>query len=338
MRVAVIGGGSWGTALAALLAGSGRHAVSLWCRDPELASGISSTHENPRYLGGIRLPQDLVATADLAVALDGAELVVAVPPSHVMREVMERAAPAVSPEAILVTASKGVELGTFNTMTTVLSEVLPRHAERIGVLSGPGFAREVASQLPTAVTAAAADQHLATKVQEAFTTPLFRVYSSTDVVGVELGGAVKNVIAVAAGVSDGLGLGHSTRAALITRGLAEITRLAVHLGADARTLSGLSGLGDLVVTCTGDLSRNRSVGIRLGRGERLDEIVGSMNMVAEGVRNTRSVWDLARSVGIDMPITEQMFLMLYEGKSPRQVVGDLMTRQLRPEVDKAPGA
>jgi glycerol-3-phosphate dehydrogenase (NAD(P)+) len=218
-------------------------------------------------------------------------------------------------------------------MAMVLGEVAPAHRERVGVLSGPGFAREVANELPTAVTAAANSADVARRIQEAFTTPTFRVYTSVDTIGVELGGAIKNVIAMAAGVSDGLGLGHSTRAALITRGLAETTRLAVKLGADPRTLAGLSGLGDLVVTCTGDLSRNRAVGLRLGRGERLEDVLGSMTMVAEGVRNTRSVRDLARSVDVEMPITEQMFLLLYEGKAPIQAVGDLMTRQPRAEVE-----
>jgi glycerol-3-phosphate dehydrogenase (NAD(P)+) len=333
MRVAVLGGGSWGTALAKLLCAADRHRVTLWVRTAALAQEITDRRENAAYLPGIQLPPALRATSDLRVALEGAEMVVAVPPSHAMREVMERAAPFVPDTSVVVSASKGVEGVSFKSMSSVLVDVLPGHGEQIAVLSGPGFAREVAAELPTAVTAAAAVTEIARRVQEAFTTPWFRVYSSTDVVGVELGGAVKNIIAVAAGVSDGLGLGHSSRAALITRGLVEMTRLAVVLGADARTLAGLSGLGDLVVTCTGDLSRNRSVGLRLARGERLDDIVGSMAMVAEGVRNTRSVHELAQSIGVDMPITKQIYLLLYEGKSPRQVVGDLMTRQLKAEIE-----
>jgi glycerol-3-phosphate dehydrogenase (NAD(P)+) len=247
--------------------------------------------------------------------------------------VMQKAVGLMPSGAVIVSASKGVEQDTFKTMTEVLAEVFPGHAELIAVLSGPSFAREVANELPTAVTAAASTLAVAERVQQAFTTPTFRVYTSTDVTGVELGGAVKNVIAVAAGVSDGLELGHSTRAALITRGLVETGRLATRLGADQRTLAGLSGLGDLVVTCTGDLSRNRSVGLRLGRGEPLEAILGGMKMVAEGVRNTRSVRELASSLGIEMPITEQMFMLLYEGKAPRQVVWDLMTRQLKAEVE-----
>ncbi len=333
MRVGVVGGGGWGTALAKLLCTGDRHQVTLWVRKEELARDVAARRENGTYLPGIPLPLGLRVTADLGAALGGAELVVAVPPSHAMREVMERAAPFVPATALIVSASKGVEGVSFKSMSTVLADVLPRQSGQIAVLSGPGFAREVAAELPTAVTAAAGAADVARQVQEAFTTPWFRVYSSTDVVGVELGGAVKTIIAIAAGVSDGLGLGHSSRAALITRGLVEITRLAVSLGADPRTLAGLSGLGDLVVTCTGDLSRNRSVGLRLGRGERLEDIVGGMTMVAEGVRNTRSVHELAGSIGVDMPITEQVYLLLYEGKSPRRVVGDLMTRQLRAEVE-----
>lgn len=333
MKVGVVGGGSWGTALAKLLCYGGAHKVTLWCRDGGLAAQISARHENSRYLPGVQLPEELRATDDLGTVLAGAEMVVAVPPSHAMREVLGLAGSLVPRGAILVSASKGVEDGTFSTMSAVLAEVLPGHREGIGVLSGPGFAKEVAAGLPTAVTAAAEETEVARTIQEVFTTPTFRVYTSTDVVGVELGGAIKNVIAMAAGVSDGLGLGHSTRAALITRGLAETTRLAITFGSDPRTLAGLSGLGDLVLTCTGDLSRNRAVGLRLGRGERLEDILGGMTMVAEGVRNTRSIRELARSAGVDMPITEQMFLLLYEGKSPIQAVSDLMTRQLKAEVE-----
>jgi glycerol-3-phosphate dehydrogenase (NAD(P)+) len=331
MRVAVIGSGSWGTALAKLLC-EGGHAVTLWARSAELAGRITRARENAAYLPGIRLPQALRATSELADVLAGAEMAVVVVPSHAVREVSATAAPFLSPTAPVVSASKGVEEGSSQTMSGVLAGVLA-NPDRIVVLSGPSFAREVASNMPTAVTAAAVDPAMAQTVQRAFTTPSFRVYTSGDVVGVELGGAVKNVIALAAGVSDGLGFGHNTRAALITRGLAEISRLAVRLGADRRTLAGLSGLGDLVLTCTGDLSRNRTVGLRLGRGERLTDILAEMTMVAEGVRNTRSIRELARACGVEMPITEQMFLLLYEAKPPRQVVVDLMTRQLKAELD-----
>jgi glycerol-3-phosphate dehydrogenase (NAD(P)+) len=333
MRVAVIGGGSWGTALAKLLC-EGGHSVTLWLRDPDLAARVAASHENATYLPGIRLPESLRSTALLRETVEGAAMVVCVTPSHAVREVMQGVAPFLARDAVIVSASKGVEESTLKTMSEVLADILPAYRSGVAVLSGPSFAREVAANMPTAVTAAAADPAVAARVQQAFTTPSFRVYTSADVTGVELGGAVKNIIAVAAGVSDGLGFGHNTRGALITRGLAEISRLAVRLGADARTLAGLSGLGDLVLTCTGDLSRNRTVGLRLGRGERLQTILGDMKMVAEGVRNTRSIRDLARSLDVEMPITEQMFHLLYEGKPPRQVVVDLMTRQLKSEIDR----
>jgi glycerol-3-phosphate dehydrogenase (NAD(P)+) len=255
-------------------------------------------------------------------------------PSAGVRGLAEAVRPLLQDRPIVVTAAKGVEERTHFTMSAVLDDVLDDgHRARIAALSGPSFAREVGNGVPTAVTAAARDLGVAEAVQRVFAGERFRVYTSTDVVGVEIGGAVKNVIALAAGVSDGLGFGHNSRAALITRGLAEITRLAVRMGGDRQTLSGLSGLGDLVLTCTGDLSRNRTVGLRLGRGERLDEIVASMKEVAEGVRNTRTVRDLAQSVGVEMPITEQMYLLLYDDKSPRQVVIDLMTRGLKRETD-----
>jgi glycerol-3-phosphate dehydrogenase (NAD(P)+) len=235
---------------------------------------------------------------------------------------------------IVVSATKGVEQGTHLTMTAILAEVLgPEHAGRVAVLSGPSFAREVSVDVPTAVTAAAGDIQVAEEVQRLFNGQTFRVYTSTDVVGVEIGGAVKNVIAVAAGVSDGLGFGFNSRAALITRGLAEVSRLGLRLGAERQTLMGLAGLGDLVLTCTGDQSRNRTVGLRLGRGEKLEDIVASMKEVAEGVHNTRSVRELAASVGVEMPITEQMYELIYEKKPPRQVVSELMTRSLRREAD-----
>jgi glycerol-3-phosphate dehydrogenase (NAD(P)+) len=250
-----------------------------------------------------------------------------------MRHLGTQIRPVLAKGALVVSTSKGVEQDSHATMSDVLQAVLPEHATRVGVLSGPSFAREVAQGLPTAVTAAAGYESVATEVQRLFSGPVFRVYTSTDVVGVEIGGAVKNVIAVAAGASDGLGFGHNTRAALITRGLAEISRLAIHLGANPSTLYGLSGLGDLVLTCTGDLSRNRAVGLRLGRGEALEEIVATMSEVAEGVRNTASIHGLARSSGLDMPITAQMYGVLYEGKAPRQAVTDLMARRLRTELD-----
>jgi len=331
--VTILGAGSWGTALAVHLARLGRD-VRLWARNAELAASLESARENAVYLPGVPLPATLHATSDLHEAATDSAMVVFVSPSSTVRGLAEAVRPHLDPDAVLVTAAKGVEQDTRLTMSAVLDDVLGHHHRaRVAALSGPSFAREVGHGVPTAVTAAARDVTIAEAVQETFNGQTFRVYTSTDVIGVEIGGAVKNVIAVAAGVSDGLGFGHNSRAALITRGLAEITRLAVRLGADRQTLAGLSGLGDLVLTCTGDLSRNRTVGLRLGRGERLSDIVASMTEVAEGVRNTRSVRDLARSVAVEMPITEQMHLLLYEDKSPRQVVIDLMTRGLKREID-----
>ena len=331
--VTILGAGSWGTALAVHLARLGRD-VRLWARNAELAASLETTRENAVYLPGVSLPATLHATSDLREAATDSAMVVFVSPSSSIRGLAEAVRPHLDPDAVLVTAAKGVEQDTRLTMSAVLDDVLGHHHRaRVAALSGPSFAREVGNGVPTAVTAAARDVAIAEAVQQTFNGLTLRVYTSTDVIGVEIGGAVKNVIAVAAGVSDGLGFGHNSRAALITRGLAEITRLAVRLGADRQTLAGLSGLGDLVLTCTGDLSRNRTVGLRLGRGERLSDIVASMTEVAEGVRNTRSVRDLARSVSVEMPITEQMYLLLYEDKSPRQVVIDLMTRGLKREID-----
>jgi glycerol-3-phosphate dehydrogenase (NAD(P)+) len=331
--VSILGAGSWGTALAVHLARLG-HEISLWARNGEFASTLQTSRENTAYLPGVRFPPSLRPTGSLPDACARAEMLVFVCPSAGLRSLGDAVQSLVVGGPLFVSAAKGVEQATRLTMSAVLEQVLgDQHRPRISVLSGPSFAREVGQGEPTAVTAAAYDLTVAEAVQRVFTGQTFRVYTSTDVVGVEIGGAVKNVIALAAGVSDGLGFGHNSRAALITRGLAEITRLAVRLGADRPTLSGLAGLGDLVLTCTGDLSRNRTVGLRLGRGERLRDIVASMKEVAEGVHNTRTVRDLAHSVGVEMPITEQMYLLLYEDKPPRQVVIDLMTRGLKREAD-----
>jgi len=331
--VTILGAGSWGTALGTHLARQG-HEVALWARNPEFSAQLAAAGENAVYLPGVRFPHGLEPVAALAEACARAEMVVFVCPSSAVRSMAEATRPHLRGAPLVVSAVKGVEQETHLTMSAVLDQVLgDHHRARVAVLSGPSFAREVGRCVPTAVTAAAQDPAVAEAVQRAFAGETFRVYTSTDVAGVEIGGAVKNVIAVAAGVSDGLGFGHNTRAALITRGLAEITRLGTQLGADRQTLYGLSGLGDLVLTCTGDLSRNRTVGLRLGRGERLADIVASMKEVAEGVRNTRSVRDLARSVAVEMPITEQMYLLLYEDKPPRQAVVDLMTRGLKRETD-----
>lgn len=331
--VAVLGAGSWGTALAIHLARLG-HDVRLWARARELAADLVAKGENPGRLPGIAFPDTVRPTADLGEACAAADVVLVVCPSSAVRGVAQKVRELARGRPLMVSAAKGVEQDSRLTMTGVLEEVLGEpHRRHVAALSGPSFAREVALGVPTAVTAAAVDLAVAQAVQRVFNGPTFRVYTSTDVIGVEIGGAVKNVIALAAGVSNGLGFGHNSRAALITRGLAEITRLATRLGADGQTLAGLSGLGDLVLTCTGDQSRNRTVGLRLGRGERLEEIVRSMTEVAEGVRNTVSVRDLAHSVAVEMPIAEQMYLLLYEHKPPRQVVIDLMTRGLKRETD-----
>ena len=330
--VAILGAGSWGTALAIHLARLG-HPVDLWGRSAALADRLRDAGEHPDCHPGVSFPESLHPTADLAEAVGEAEAVVMSCPSHAMHGLAEQVRPLLNEHALIVSTAKGIEQDTHRTMSAVLETVLPDHRSRVSVLSGPSFAREVARGMPTAVTAAASDLSVAEELQHLFNGPTLRVYTSTDVVGVEIGGAVKNVIALAAGVSDGLGFGHNTRAALITRGLAEISRLAIELGANPRTLYGLSCLGDLVLTCTGDLSRNRSVGLRLGRGEKLQDIIASMSEVAEGVRNTLSVRSLSRSVGVEMPITEQMYDVLYEDKEPAKAVIDLMARRLKPELE-----
>ncbi len=331
MRIGIIGGGSFGTALAKLLADVD-HQVTLWFRDPALAKAVAEHRENRVYLPGFQLPDSVRVTHELEEGVSGQELLVAVTPSHGTREVMTQARPYIKGTPYVVSASKGIEEGSLQRMSQVLVDVLGQEfVGRVAALSGPSFACEVAAGMPTAVTAAAVNHDTAETVQAVFRGPTFRVYSSTDLIGVELGGAVKNVIAIAAGVSDGLGLGHSSRAALITRGVAETARLITKMDGDPQTVSGLSGVGDMVLTCTGDLSRNRTVGLRIGRGERLQEILDSMTMVAEGVRNSLSVHALARRLGVEMPITEQIRLMLHEDKPAHQVVGDLMSRQAKPE-------
>lgn len=328
-RVAVVGAGSWGTALANLLSTNG-HKTTLWSRGDEVAALINRKHENTVYLPGIRLSPDLVATTDLGAAVSGADLVVLVVPSYAMRGTVAAASRFLAGAAVLVSASKGIEDETCKTMFDVIAEEAGA-AERIAVLSGPSFAAEVAAGQPTVIVAAARSQVLAERVQADFASLTLRVYSSTDVVGVEIGGVVKNIMAIATGVSDGLGFGHNARAATITRGLAEITRLAVSLGARPETLAGLSGVGDLVLTCTGDLSRNRQLGIRIGRGEKVADILAGMRMVAEGVRNTKAVKTLASRQGIELPIVDVTYSVLYEGLAPEQALAKLFGRSLKPE-------
>ena len=332
VKVGVIGAGSWGTTLADLLAGKGC-AVTLWAYEKDLVERLRSSRVNDLFLPGFTLCGSLEFSSDLAQVARGKDLLLLVPPSQVLRQVLTRAVPDIAPGTLIVSASKGIENDTLQTMSAVLTDVLPEAlARRTAFLSGPSFAREVAAGMPTAVAVAAADPQVAKKVQEVFSTAAFRVYTNPDVVGVELGGALKNVIALAAGVSDGLGFGHNTRAALITRGLAEMTRIGLALGADPATFAGLAGMGDLVLTCTGDLSRNRTVGMELGRGRRLDDILAGMQMVAEGVKTTLSTYQLAQKLQVEVPITEQMYLILYGDKDPRQAVSDLMLRELKPEA------
>ena len=329
--IAIIGAGSWGTALSVALSGAG-HAVRLWAYENAVVESIRRYRQNQLFLPGVLLPETILSTDQLTEALDGATYVVTVMPSHVCRSIYEQMLPSLRPDIILVSATKGIEVEHLMRMSEVIGSVIgSQFAPRLTVLSGPSFAREVARGDPTAIVVASDDRAAAQSVQREFSSGALRLYTSDDVVGVELGGAVKNVIAIAAGVIEGLGLGHNPKAALITRGLAEMTRLACACGARSETLSGLAGMGDLVLTCTGDLSRNRGVGIELGKGRSLADIIGSMSAVAEGVNTTRATVALARLHGIEMPITRQVFRIL-EGKiSPREAIRELMERSLKNE-------
>jgi glycerol-3-phosphate dehydrogenase (NAD(P)+) len=330
-HVAVIGAGSWGTALANLLARKGIPTV-VWSYESDVAEAIERDHLNPRYLSEVRLDPGLRATTDIRRAVDGADTVISVSPSHVVRDVMSSVADRLARHALVVSASKGIEFETLKTMDAVLADVLPDEcARRATFLSGPSFALEVARGHPTAVTLASHDGAAASAAQDLFNTPYFRAYTNPDVLGVELGGALKNVIAIAAGVVHGLGYGHNTMAALITRGLAEITRLGVAMGADPLTFSGLAGMGDLILTCTGGLSRNRWVGVEIGKGRTIEEVLGEMTMVAEGVRTAHAARALAVVHGVEMPIVEEVYGMLYEGRSARTAMENLMLRSPKPE-------
>jgi glycerol-3-phosphate dehydrogenase (NAD(P)+) len=332
MKIGVIGAGSWGTTLADLLAKRG-YAVTLWAYEKDLVERMRQTHKNDNFLSGFTLDKRLSFTADLAEAAAGKDLLVLVAPSQVMRSVLEQAAPHISPDTLLVSAAKGIENNTLMLMSEVLEEVLPpEKRQQVAYISGPTFAREVAAEIPTALAVASRNQEVAREVQEIFSCKYFRLYRQDDVIGVELGGSLKNVIALGAGISDGLGYGYNTRAALITRGLVEMTRIGLAKGAREQTFYGLAGMGDLVLTCTGDLSRNRSVGLELGRGRKLPEILDGMKMVAEGVKTTLSAYQLAEKLGVEAPIIEQMYLMLNKDKDPRLAVGDLMKRDLRAEA------
>jgi glycerol-3-phosphate dehydrogenase (NAD(P)+) len=299
-----------------------------------LVERMRETRKNDLFLSGFTLDEKLTFTADLAEAVAGRELVVLVSPSQVMRSVVQLAAPHLSPDTLLVSAAKGIENNTLMLMSEILEEVLPpEKRRRVAFLSGPTFAREVAAEMPTALTVASEDQAVAREAQKIFSCKYFRLYRQSDVIGVELGGSLKNVIALGAGISDGLGYGYNTRAALITRGLVEMTRIGLAKGAKESTFFGLAGMGDLVLTCTGDLSRNRSVGLELGRGRKLPEILGGMKMIAEGVKTTLSAYQLAQKLGVEAPIIKQMYLILNEDKDPRSAVADLMNRELKAEAD-----
>lgn len=330
--IAVVGAGSWGTAFAAMLAG--RHAdVALWAYEAEVCADIRSGRENRAFLPGVSLPAAVRATNDLAEAVAGRTVVAFAVPSHHLRDVAARAAGRLDRDACLVSLAKGVENGTLRRMTEILAETSPAHEGRVAALSGPTFAREVAEGKPTGATVAARDLAVARRLQHALSGNRFRVYADDDVVGIEIGGALKNVMAIAAGICDGLGFGHNARALLITRGLAEIARLGVHLGAHPQTFAGLSGMGDLVLTCTGDLSRNRTVGMRLGRGEPIGEVLAGMTMVAEGVRTARAAVELSRRTGVPLPISEQVHRIVYEGKDVRDAVTELFARALKTEKE-----
>ncbi len=335
-RIAVIGAGSWGTTLANLLAEK-EEDVLLWVFEEDLFRALVEKRENVFFLPGVRLAASLRFTHSLEEALAERETVVCAVPSHAVREVFLRARVHLSKKALLISVTKGLEDGTHMTMSRVLREVMGSRSEaEIAALSGPSFAREVSGRIPTAVAAAGTTSRAAQEAQNLFFRPYFRVYTNPDLMGVELGGAIKNVMAIAAGASDGMGFGHSSRAALISRGLAEMTRLGVSMGAQRQTFFGLAGLGDLVLTCTGDLSRNRQVGLELGRGKGVMEVLGGMRMVAEGVRTAKALWELARIQKVEMPIAEKVYEILYQEKNPREAVQELMSRLPRSEKEDLP--
>jgi glycerol-3-phosphate dehydrogenase (NAD(P)+) len=330
--IGIIGAGGWGIALAKVLADKGEQ-VTLWCHGAESYHELQENRESHIYLAGILLPSSIKFTRSIEAAVTDKSLIICAVPSHTVRGVMASASSCVSSQTTVLCGTKGLEEESLKTMGEVLAEIFgDPQQQRHAFLSGPTFAIEVARGLPAAVTVAARQEDTARDVQETISTQNFRVYTSTDIVGVQMGGVIKNIIAIAAGISDGLNLGHNARAALITRGLAEMTRLAIRMGADPMTLAGLPGLGDLVLTCAGDLSRNRKVGIQIAQGKSVQEITQGTRMVAEGVRNTRSVYILARNLGAEMPIVEQMYKVIHEGKKPAEAVRDLMQRSLKSEL------
>ncbi|HEU4730808.1 MAG TPA: NAD(P)H-dependent glycerol-3-phosphate dehydrogenase [Kofleriaceae bacterium] len=331
--IAVIGAGSYGTCLAVLFGNAG-HRVSLYCRGAETAAAIEAARENVAYLPGYRLPPAVQVTSDLGAAVRAKRFVFGVTPSHVIRDVLGRAAAAMDPDVIVINASKGLEDGTLKSIDAIYRDVLPpRIAARATYLSGPTFAAELAAGMPAAIVLAGRDRETCALAQHALSHVHFRIYTTDDVLGVLIGGALKNVIAIAAGMSDGLGFGSNSRVALITRGLAEITRVGVALGANAQTFAGLSGMGDLVLTCSGDASRNRRVGLALGRGQAISEILGEMKQVAEGVKTTKVAHELAAKLGVSAPITDTMYAIMYGGVPVREAVNAMLTRPTRSERD-----
>ncbi len=333
-NIGVVGAGSWGTALANLLAAKG-YAVDLWVYESSVRDEILQHRENRTFLSGVTLSSQLTPWNDIAHVVTDKDMVLTVVPSHLVRQVAAKMNPHISADTIIVSASKGIENKTYLTMTRVLRDMLPKIRKgNFAVLSGPSFAFEVARAMPTVVTVASSDLKVAETIQHVFATPFFRVYTNDDPIGVELGGSVKNVIAIAAGIIDGLGLGLNTRAALITRGQTEIRRLGLKMGANPRTFTGLAGIGDLILTCTGDLSRNHTVGKRIGQGEKLADILSGMNMVAEGIKTSESVYNLSRSLDVEMPISHEIYHVLHDDVSPEDALFRLMTRDLKHELDE----
>ena len=332
-RIGVVGGGAWGTALAKLLADKG-FVLDLWVFEPEVREQIEKNRENKIFLPDVRLPENIIPSNDIEIVVKEKDLVLVVVPSHCMRDVAGQMRNFISPGTIVVTASKGIENKTHMTMTQILAEkidFLPK--ENFAVLSGPSFAREVANNVPTVVAASSTSRDVSEYVQNIFSCPTFRVYVNDDPIGTQIGGAMKNVVAIAAGICDGMQMGLNPRAALITRGLTEMNRLGTKLGADPLTLAGLAGVGDLLLTCTGELSRNYNLGRQIGEGRKLADIVSEMRMVAEGVKTTRSVYNLSKKLGVDLPICNEVYFVLFEGRSVKETVERLMNRSLKHELD-----
>jgi glycerol-3-phosphate dehydrogenase (NAD(P)+) len=330
-RIGVIGAGAWGTALSMLLADKG-HDVTLWMYEPDLAAETARVRENRIYLPGFTLPASIKVTSSLETAVADMPMVLSVVPSHTVRSVAEQLVPHLAKDVIIISASKGIEIDTVMPLSEVFKDALPKEFHNhLCFLSGPSFAREVAQKMPTAVALASYDPAVGKRAQSLLSNDYFRVYTNPDVMGVELAGSLKNVVAIAAGVLEGMGYGYNTMAALLTRGLAEMARLGIAMGGSLSTFSGLAGMGDLVLTCTGGLSRNRTLGVRLGKGETLAAIMSGMKTVAEGVRTTRAAYDLAKKHNIEMPIVDEVYQLLYENKDPKRAIRDLMTRELKGE-------